>query len=28
MKDEVKPDANEHGHLNVTDVSMVSESCK
>jgi Protein of unknown function (DUF5818) len=28
VKDEVTPDANEHGHLNVTDVSMVSESCK
>ena len=27
-KDETNPNANEHGHLNVTDVSMVSESCK
>jgi len=27
-KSEVNPDANEHGHLSVTDVSMVSESCK
>jgi hypothetical protein len=27
-KDETNPSANEHGHLNVTDVSMVSESCK
>ena len=28
MKDETSPSANEHGHLNVTDVSMVSNSCK
>ncbi len=28
MKSEVKPDANEHGHLSVKGVSMVSESCK
>jgi hypothetical protein len=27
-KEESNPNANEHGHLNVTDVSMVSESCK
>src|ERR1700730_4548034 len=27
-KDETNPNATEHGHLNVTDVSMVSESCK
>ncbi|HEY8716394.1 MAG TPA: hypothetical protein VIM00_13515 [Candidatus Acidoferrum sp.] len=27
-KDETTPSANEHGHLNVTDVSMVSEHCK
>jgi hypothetical protein len=27
-KEEANPNANEHGHLNVTDVSMVSESCK
>lgn len=27
-KDETSPSANEHGHLNVTDVSMVSEHCK
>jgi hypothetical protein len=27
-KDETNPNANEHGHLNATDVSMVSESCK
>ena len=27
-KEAVDPDANEHGHLNVTAVSMVSESCK
>lgn len=27
-KDETNPDANERGHLNVSDVSMVSESCK
>jgi hypothetical protein len=27
-KDETNPSATEHGHLNVTDVSMVSESCK
>lgn len=27
-KGEVDPNSNEHGHLNVTDVSMVSESCK
>jgi hypothetical protein len=28
VKDETSPSANEHGHLNVTDVSMVSKSCK
>lgn len=28
VKEEVKPDANEHGHLSVTGVNMVSESCK
>jgi hypothetical protein len=28
VKGEVNPDANEHGHLNVTGVNMVSESCK
>ena len=27
-KDETNPNASEHGHLNVTDVSMVSESCR
>jgi len=27
-KDETNPNATEHGHLNVTDVSMVSESCR
>ena len=27
-KGEVDPNTNEHGHLNVTGVSMVSESCK
>lgn len=27
-KDETSPSANEHGHLTVTDVSMVSEHCK
>ena len=27
-KDETDPNATEHGHLNVTDVSMVSESCR
>lgn len=27
-KDAVNPNANEHGHLNATDVSMVSDSCK
>jgi len=28
VKDETNPNANEHGHLSVTDVSMVSNSCK
>ena len=28
VKDETNPSANEHGHLSVTDVSMVSNSCK
>jgi hypothetical protein len=28
VKDETNPNNNEHGHLNVTDVSMVSSSCK
>ena len=27
-KEESNPNANEHGHLNMTNVSMVSESCK
>ena len=27
-KDAVDPNATEHGHLNVTDVEMVSDSCK
>src|ERR1700681_4127667 len=27
-KDETNPNATEHGHLNVTDVSIVNESCK
>src|ERR1700682_2049701 len=27
-KDETNPNATEHGHLKVTDVSMVSEGCK
>lgn len=28
VKDETNPNASEHGHLNVTNVSMVSKSCK
>jgi hypothetical protein len=28
VKDETNPNASEHGHLNVTGVSMVSSSCK
>jgi hypothetical protein len=27
-KDETNPNASEHGHLRVTDMQMVSESCK
>jgi len=28
VKDAVDPDAREHGHLNVTNAEMVSDSCK